>query len=54
MDQTNKINNILSSVKNFADEKYSTENGFKPGETFIPASGKVIDTKKLLQWLRHP
>ena len=47
MDQTNKINNILSSVKNFADEKYSTENGFKPGETFIPASGKVIDHEEI-------
>jgi len=47
MDQTNKINNILSSVKNFADEKYSSENGFVPGETFIPASGKVIDHEEI-------
>ncbi|MDC0541966.1 lipopolysaccharide biosynthesis protein RfbH [Methylophilaceae bacterium] len=47
MDQTNKINNILSSVKNFANEKYSSENSFVPGETFIPASGKVIDHEEI-------
>ncbi len=47
MDQTNKINNILSSVKDFANEKYSSENGFVPGETFIPASGKVIDHEEI-------
>ena len=47
MDQINKINNILSSVKNFANEKYSSENSFVPGETFIPASGKVIDHEEI-------
>ena len=47
MDQTNKINNILSSVRNFANEKYSSENSFVPGETFIPASGKVIDHEEI-------
>ena len=47
MDRTDKINNILSSVKNFADEKYSSDKAFQPGKTFIPASGKVIDHEEI-------
>lgn len=47
MDQNSKIKKILSEVKNFADEKYLPSTVFSPGETFIPASGKVIDHEEI-------